>query len=83
MKAAPSQAVVHDGGVAAWHQSPIILGAYEAANSTRSPVKVVICYTGDDQRTLPGILKDSGLVSKKSIVVIDARSDNKSSGSKE
>jgi hypothetical protein len=58
------------------------LGVYEAANSTRSSVKVVICYTSADQRRLAGILKDLGLVGEKSIVVIDARSDNKPSGSK-
>ena len=54
---------------------------YEAANATRKSVKVIICYTADDQRKIERTLEELNLGSEESIVVIDARSDNKPSGS--
>jgi hypothetical protein len=58
------------------------LPIYEAANDTRSSVTVIVCYTAEDQRTVAKILKDLKLDQERSVVVIDARSDNKPSGSK-
>lgn len=55
---------------------------YEAANGTRSSVKAIICYTAGDQRRVAGILKELDLENEESIIVIDARSDNKPSASK-
>lgn len=55
---------------------------YENANQTRTSVKVIICYTAEDQRRVAGILKDLKLQNEPSIVLIDARSDNKPSASK-
>lgn len=55
---------------------------YEAANQTRTSVKVIICYTAADQERVRKILKELKLEDEPSIVVIDARSDNKPSGSK-
>jgi hypothetical protein len=55
---------------------------YEKANKTRTSVKVVVCYTAEDQARAVGIIKDLGLQDEESIVLIDARSDNKPSASK-
>jgi hypothetical protein len=54
---------------------------YEAANNTRSSVKVILSYTEEDERRVAAILKELGLVEEESIVLIDARSDNKPSAS--
>ncbi len=58
------------------------LPIYEAANMTRKSVKVIVCYTASDQVRVAKILKDLGLENEASILVIDARSDNKPSGSR-
>lgn len=55
---------------------------YEAANRTRSSVKVIVYYTEQDEARVKSILKDLGLDGEESIVLIDARADNKPSGSK-
>jgi hypothetical protein len=54
---------------------------YEKANKTRTSVKVIICYTAQDQARAKKILKDLDLESEPSIVLIDARADNKPSAS--
>jgi hypothetical protein len=51
--------------------------AYERANSHWSSVKVIVCYTRDDQSRVNAILRDLKLTHEKSIVVVDARKDNK------
>ncbi len=58
------------------------LPIYEGANKTRQSVKVIICYTAKDQQRVARILKDLGIEQEKSVVVVDARRDNKPSGSK-
>jgi len=55
---------------------------YEKANKTRSSVKVIICYTEQDQLRVARILKELDLESEESVVVVDARRDNKPSASK-
>jgi hypothetical protein len=55
---------------------------YEKANKTRTSVKVIVCYTAQDQARAIGILNELGLKDEESIVSIDARSDNKPSASK-
>ncbi len=55
---------------------------YEAANQTRSSVKVIIFYTQQEQEKVQRILSDLKLTGEESIVVIDARADNKPSASK-
>jgi aspartate/tyrosine/aromatic aminotransferase len=45
-------------------------------------VKVIVYYTEQDEARVKGILNDLNLASEESIVLIDARSDNKPSGSK-
>ncbi len=55
---------------------------YEKANGTRTSVKMIVCYTDADVAKVDAVLKELDLRSEKSIVVIDARADNKPSGSK-
>lgn len=58
------------------------VAVYEAANDTRTSVKVIICYTAQDERRVSKILKELKAEGEPSIIVIDARNDNKPSGSK-
>lgn len=55
---------------------------YEAANKTRTSVKAIVSYTAADDARAKKILKDLGLEKEQSIVLIDARADNKPSASK-
>lgn len=55
---------------------------YEAANNTRTSVKAIVCYTETHQKRAAKILKELGLDSEESVILIDARSDNKPSASK-
>jgi hypothetical protein len=55
---------------------------YEAANRTRTSVKVIVIYTAREQEKVDRILRELKLESEESIVLIDARSDNKPSASK-
>lgn len=54
---------------------------YEKANGTRTSVKVIICYTAQEQESMRKILLDLGLDKEESVVIIDARNDNKPSAS--
>ena len=54
---------------------------YEAANGTRSSVKVIVCFTAAHQDRVSRILNELGLENDESVVVIDARADNKPSAS--
>ena len=58
------------------------VAVYEAANGTRSSVKAIVCYTAGQERRVVKVLKELKLDAEKSVVVIDARSDNKPSASK-
>jgi tetratricopeptide (TPR) repeat protein len=55
---------------------------YRTANDTRSAVKVIVSYTARDQTRVEKILRELGIENEESIVLIDARSDNKPSASK-
>lgn len=55
---------------------------YEKANRTKSSVKVIICYSQADQAKVSKVLSELKLKDDESVVVIDARSDNKPSASK-
>lgn len=55
---------------------------YEAANKTPTSVKVIVCYTVQQDRRVTKILRELKLEQDDSIVVIDARRDNKPSASK-
>jgi hypothetical protein len=58
------------------------LPVYEAANRTKRSLKVIVCYTATDQERVVKILDELHLAGEPSIVFIDARNDNKPSGSK-
>lgn len=58
---------------------------YERANQTRNSLKVIICYTAADIAKAARVLRQLGLdegPAAGSVVVVDARSDNKPSASK-
>ncbi len=54
---------------------------YERANGTRSSVKVIVCYTEAHQRRVSLILEELGIGAEESVVVINARNDDKPSAS--
>lgn len=60
------------------------IDVYEAANKTKTSVAVVICFTPADQARVTRAIKNLGLDAPdaRPLVVIDARSDNKTSASK-
>ena len=58
------------------------VAVYEKANGTRTSVKMIVCFTDADVARVDAVLEELGLHGEESIVVIDARSDNKPSGSK-
>jgi hypothetical protein len=58
------------------------VAVYEAANRTKNSVKVIVSYTAAEQARVARILKQLKLVGDDSVVLIDARSDNKPSASK-
>lgn len=55
---------------------------YKKANRTRNALKVIIFYTAEEFDKVQKILKEANLIHDDSIVLIDARSDNKPSASK-
>lgn len=54
---------------------------YEAANGTRTSVKVIVCFTERHQTRVEKVLQDLGLENEESVVVINARNDDKPSAS--
>lgn len=54
---------------------------YKIANKARDAMKVVIAYTEAEMAKVDRVLDDLGLAGDASVVVIDARSDNKPSAS--
>lgn len=55
---------------------------YKAASDAKNAIKVVVCFSSSDQQRVRRILKRLGLEGHKDVVVIDARADNKPSGSR-
>jgi hypothetical protein len=55
---------------------------YKKANETEHAVKMIIFYTAAEQAKVERALKALGLENDKSTVVVDARNDNKPTGSK-
>lgn len=58
------------------------IAIYEDANVTRSSIKVIVVYTQQEEAKVAKVLGELKLTDEKSVVVIDARSDNKPSASK-
>lgn len=55
---------------------------YQSASDAQHAIKAILFFTEDENRKLTGILKELNLTGHKDIVLIDARRDNKPSGSK-
>jgi hypothetical protein len=58
------------------------LDIYEAANQTKRSIKVIVCYTASQDERVRAILSDLQQADAENVVLIDARSDNKPSGSR-
>ncbi|MDT4967765.1 MAG: hypothetical protein QOJ64_2502, partial [Acidobacteriota bacterium] len=58
------------------------LPVYEAANETKKSVKVIVFFTAQEGDRLYSILEELDMLEAENIVAIDARNDNKPSGSK-
>lgn len=57
------------------------LPVYQAASDAENGIKVIIYFTEQEQAKVECVLAKLGLTGHKDIVVIDARNDNKPSGS--
>lgn len=57
------------------------VNVYKKANGTDSAITAIIAYTEAEQRKVEKILNELGLQGDRSVVTIDARRDNKPSGS--
>lgn len=55
---------------------------YQKASDANNAIKCIIYFTYDEHQRVVGILKKLGILGHKDIVLIDARADNKPSGSK-
>lgn len=58
------------------------LPIYQAASDAKHGIKVIIYFTAEEKARVEGILEKLGLLGHQDIVLIDARRDNKPSGSK-
>jgi hypothetical protein len=55
---------------------------YQAASDAKNAIKGIIFFTPEEEERALGILDKLGILNHKDIVLIDARADNKPSGSK-
>lgn len=58
------------------------LPVYEAANETKFGIKVIVYFTEDEETRLFEILEELDMLDKENVITIDARNDNKPSGSR-
>ncbi|MBJ6127866.1 hypothetical protein [Microvirga splendida] len=58
------------------------LPIYQAASDAENGIKAIIYFTTAEQARVEGILARLGILGHKDVVLIDARNDNKPSGSK-
>jgi len=58
------------------------LAIYEKANQTMQSIKAIVFFSLDEEYRVKEVLKDLGLDQDNYVVLIDARRDNKPSGSK-
>jgi hypothetical protein len=58
------------------------LPIYQSANKTANGIKAIVSYTAHDQVRVEKVLRELKIENEESIVLIDARSDNKPSASK-
>jgi hypothetical protein len=55
---------------------------YKTASDASRAIKVIMFFTGEEEEKVAGILTELKMLDHRDIVLIDARSDNKPSGSK-
>ena len=55
---------------------------YKKASDAKRAIKVIMFFTAEEEERVATILAELGLSDSKDIVLIDARRDNKPSGSK-
>jgi hypothetical protein len=55
---------------------------YKAASDARRAIKVILYFTAAEEEHVTSILTELKLLESKDVVLVDARSDNKPSGSK-
>jgi hypothetical protein len=58
------------------------LPIYQAASDAENGIKAIVFFTKEEEQRALGILDKLGILNHKDVVLIDARSDNKPSGSK-
>jgi hypothetical protein len=58
------------------------LPIYQAASDAENGIKAIIFFSASEQARVEGILEKLGIRDHKDVVLIDARNDNKPSGSK-
>ena len=58
------------------------LPIYLAASNAKHGIKVIIYFSQSEREKVVAVLKELGIEGHKDIVLIDARKDNKPSGSK-
>ncbi|MGO9684278.1 MAG: hypothetical protein ACLPTZ_17160 [Beijerinckiaceae bacterium] len=58
------------------------LPIYQAASDAKYGIKAIIYFSADEQAKVEGILDKLGILGHRDVVLIDARDDNKPSGSK-
>ena len=58
------------------------LPIYQAASDAKNGIKAIVFFTKEEEQRATGILDKLGILNHKDVVMIDARADNKPSGSK-
>jgi hypothetical protein len=58
------------------------LPIYQAASGAQNGIKVIVYFSAQEKVHVEGILDKLNILGHKDIVLIDARNDNKPSGSK-
>jgi hypothetical protein len=55
---------------------------YEKASDAKASIKVIVYFSAAERKRVEGILKQLELAGDKNVILVDARKDNKPSGSK-
>ncbi|HEV2379933.1 MAG TPA: hypothetical protein VG206_09080, partial [Terriglobia bacterium] len=55
---------------------------YERASDAKKSIKVIVYFSAEERKRVEDILKKLKLVGDKNVILVDARKDNKPSGSK-
>jgi hypothetical protein len=58
------------------------LPIYQAASDAKNGIKTIIFFSAEEKARVEGILDKLGILGHRDVVLIDARNDNKPSGSK-